>query len=105
MGHEVIAVEVNLEFLTVGAVPFFEAVLDIGVTGCRHQRLDVIGLTEGMMPGEVGQGTLTGLVWAMGIGIVPLLVIAWRSTLKVSMTEDQLKEIQENIKSRVQTSP
>ena len=67
--------------------------------------LDVIGLTEGMMPGEVGQGTLTGLVWAMGIGIVPLLVIAWRFTLKVSMTEDQLKEIQENIRNQVQTSP
>ena len=44
-------------------------------------------------------------MWAMGIGIVPLLVIAWRFTLKVSMTEEQLKEIQENIKNRVQTSP
>ena len=66
--------------------------------------LDVIGLTEGMMPGEVGQGTLTALVWVMGIGIVPLLVVAWRFTLKVSMTEEQLKEIQENIKKRVQVS-
>ena len=67
--------------------------------------LDAIGLTEGMMPGEVEQGALTGLVWAMGIGIVPLLVFAWRFTLKVSMTEEQLKEIQENIKNRVQASP
>ena len=67
--------------------------------------LDFIGLTEGMLPGEVGQGALTGLVWAMAIGIVPLLVVAWRFTLKVSMTEEQLKEIQENIKNRVQASP
>ena len=67
--------------------------------------LDVIGLTEGMMPGEVGQGTLTGLVWVMGVGIVPLLVIAWRFTLKVSMSEEQLQEIQENIRNRVQASP
>ncbi len=59
--------------------------------------LDAIGLSEGVMPGEIGQGALTGLVWAMGIGIVPLLVIAWRFSLKVSMTEEQLKDIQENI--------
>lgn len=64
--------------------------------------LDVIGLTEGMMPGEVGQGALTALVWAMGIGIVPLLVVAWRFSLKVSMTEERLKEIQVSIKNRVQ---
>lgn len=67
--------------------------------------LDIIGLTEGMMPGEVGQGALTGLVGVMGIGIVPLLVIAWCFTLKVSMTEEQLKEIQDKIKSCVQASP
>jgi len=67
--------------------------------------LDVIGLTEGMMPGKIEQGVLTALVWVMGIGIVPLLVIAWRFTLKVSMTEEQLKEIQENIKNRAQASP
>jgi hypothetical protein len=41
-----------------------------------------------MMPGEVDEGTLTGLVWVMGIGIVPVLVIAWCFTLKVSMTEN-----------------
>jgi len=67
--------------------------------------LDVIGLTEGMMPGEIEQGTLTALVWAMGIGIVPLLVIAWRFSLKVSMTEEQLNKIQDDIKNRVQVSP
>lgn len=47
---------------------------------------------------------LTGLVWVMGIGIVPLLVIAWRFTLKVSMTEDQLEQIQENNRRRLQSS-
>jgi len=67
--------------------------------------LDAIGLTEGMMPGEVEQGALTALVWAMGIGIVPLLVIAWRFALKVSMTEEQLKEIQQRINNQVQASP
>ena len=66
--------------------------------------LDVIGLTEGMMPGEIEQRALTALVWAMGIGIVPLLVIAWRFTLKVSMSEEQLKEIQEIIRKGVQAS-
>jgi len=66
--------------------------------------LDAIGLTEGMMPGEIEQGALTALVWAMGIGIVPLLVIGWRFALKVSMTEEQLKEIQENIRNRAQAS-
>ena len=54
------------------------------------------------MPGEVGQGALTALVWAMGIGIVPLLIVAWRFSLKVSMTVEQLKEIQESIKNRAQ---
>ncbi len=66
--------------------------------------LDAIGLAEGMMPGTVEQTTLSGLVWAMGVGIVPLLVIAWRFTLKVSMTEEQLKEIQKNINNQVQIS-
>jgi hypothetical protein len=36
----------------------------------------------------------------MGIGIVPLMVIAWGFSLKVSMTEEQLKEIQDSINKR-----
>ena len=55
-----------------------------------------------MMPGEIEQGVLTALVWVMGIGIVPLMVVAWRFTLKVSMTEEKLKAIQDNIRERAQ---
>ena len=45
------------------------------------------------------------LVLFLYAGIVPLLAVAWRFTLKVSMTEEQLKEIQEKIRNRVQASP
>ena len=62
--------------------------------------LDLIDLREGMMPGEVSQGTLTALVWAMGFGIVPLMIIAWRFARKVSMTEEQLRNIQQAIRNR-----
>ena len=62
--------------------------------------LDVIGLKEGMMPGQVPEDTLTGLVVAVLIAVLPLMLIAWRFTFKVSMSPQQLLEIQAAIKTR-----
>ena len=62
--------------------------------------LDIIGLQEGIMPGEIGQSVLDNLIWALLIGVVPLMLIAWRFTFNVSMSKAQLLEIQATIKAR-----
>ena len=52
------------------------------------------------MPGEIGQSVLDNLIWALLIGVVPLMLIAWRFTFNVSMSKAQLLEIQATIKAR-----
>ncbi len=62
--------------------------------------LDVVGLNEGMLPGSVPQATLDGLVWAMALGITPLMLIAWFFTYRVHMSEARLAAIQARIAAR-----
>ncbi len=62
--------------------------------------LDVIGLKEGMMPGDIAQNVLDNLALALLIAVVPLMLIAWRFTHKVFMSEDQLQQIQAAIRAR-----
>ncbi len=62
--------------------------------------LDFIGLKAGAMPGELSQATLDGLVWAIVIAVLPTMLIAWYFTLKISMTREQLAEIQQRIVDR-----
>jgi Na+/melibiose symporter-like transporter len=62
--------------------------------------LDIIGLSEGMMPGTINQTILDALVWVMAIGVIPLMLIAWYFTFRVSMSEEQLTEIQASIRAR-----
>lgn len=59
--------------------------------------LDFIGLQEGMMPGTIAQPVLDSLIWAMLLGALPLMFMAWRFTLKVSMSKAQLQQIQATI--------
>ena len=62
--------------------------------------LDVIGLKEGMMPGEIDSATTDSLAWALLLAVVPLMLVAWRYTMRVSMSEQQLLDIQARISAR-----
>ena len=62
--------------------------------------LDVIGLTTGMLPGEVPQATQNGLVYAMGIGIIPALVVAIYFVLKINLSKARVEDIQAKLKLR-----
>ncbi|MBE9540581.1 MAG: MFS transporter [Proteobacteria bacterium] len=62
--------------------------------------LDVIGLTTGMLPGEVPQATQNGLVYAMGIGILPALVVAIYFVLKINLSKARVEDIQAKLKLR-----
>lgn len=62
--------------------------------------LDVIGLTEGTMPGDAAPGTLDGLAVATGFGTVLPLFFAWYYTFKISMSEERLSEIHAQLESK-----
>ena len=62
--------------------------------------LDVIGLKEGMRPGEIDPVITNGLAWAVLLAVVPLMLVAWRYTMNVSMSEQQLLDIQARISAR-----
>ncbi len=62
--------------------------------------LDVIGLSEGTLPGTVGSGALDGLAVATAFGTVVPLLLAWYFTTKIFMSEEQLQDIQAQIAAR-----
>jgi GPH family glycoside/pentoside/hexuronide:cation symporter len=62
--------------------------------------LEVIGLKEGLLPGEVPQSTLDNLIYAMGIGAVPALCIGLIFVTKISMTRAQVEDIQTALDAR-----
>jgi glycoside/pentoside/hexuronide:cation symporter, GPH family len=67
--------------------------------------LDMIGLKEGLLPGDISQSMLTQLVLALAIVVIPLMLLAWYYTQKVSMSKEQLLEIQQSLKTQgVQTA-
>lgn len=62
--------------------------------------MDLIGMTEDKLPGQYDQTSLNGLVWALAVVVVPLMLIAYGFAKRVSMTKEQLAEIQERIRLR-----
>ncbi|NIB45027.1 sugar transporter [Pseudomaricurvus alkylphenolicus] len=62
--------------------------------------LDLIGLDSSVSVDAVPPEVLTGLVWAIVLGSVPLFMLSWLFTFRFSMTQEQLKEIHRNLKAR-----
>ena len=62
--------------------------------------LDVINLQEGMLPGAVSQQTLDGLALSLLVGVIPLLLLAWRFTYGISMSSEKLAAIQAQLHAR-----
>jgi len=62
--------------------------------------LDVIGLTEGMLPGSVPQGTLNNLAMAMGLGAVPILLAGLYFVFKIDMGRERVADIQSELRTR-----
>ncbi len=62
--------------------------------------LDIIGLSKGMMPGEVPAETLNSLALFIMAWLIPLLLISLWFCNKIDMTADKLAGIQRKIKER-----
>ncbi|MBA6413477.1 MFS transporter [Parahaliea sp. F7430] len=66
--------------------------------------LDIIGLNVDMRPGSVPQETLDGLVYALGLGVIPPLLIALALACRISMSEAKVREIQAALRQRKSVS-
>lgn len=62
--------------------------------------LDIIGLETGMRPGEVPQETLHGLVYALGLGVIPALVLALWIISRIRTSQAQVEAVQAKIAAR-----
>jgi GPH family glycoside/pentoside/hexuronide:cation symporter len=62
--------------------------------------LDVIGLENGVLPGNVPLATQDGLVYAMGLGIIPALVVAIYFVLQINLDKARVEDIQAKLKER-----
>ena len=62
--------------------------------------LDVIGLETGMLPGSVPLATQNGLVYAMGLGIIPALLVAVYFVLKINLSRARVEDIQAQLRKR-----
>ncbi len=62
--------------------------------------LDVIGLQTGMLPGEVPLATQNGLVYAMGVGILPALMVAVFFVLRINLDKARVEDIQAKLQAR-----
>jgi GPH family glycoside/pentoside/hexuronide:cation symporter len=62
--------------------------------------LDVIGLENGMLPGSVPLATQNGLVYAMGLGIIPALLVAVYFVLKINLSKARVEDIQAQLRER-----
>jgi len=62
--------------------------------------LDVIGLSEGSIPGEVPQSVLDNLILAMGFGGIPMLLVALWFVWKITMDKARVEEIQAELRLR-----
>lgn len=62
--------------------------------------LDLIGLSRGMAPGSIAQGTLDSLALYSLLGVVLPLIVALYFSFNVSLSEARLKEIQAAIARR-----
>ena len=64
--------------------------------------LDVIGLRSGTLPGAVSPSTLDGLIYALGLGVIPPLLVSLALALKISMSEEQVGSVQAALRQRRQ---
>jgi GPH family glycoside/pentoside/hexuronide:cation symporter len=62
--------------------------------------LDFIGLKDGALPGEVPQSVLDKLILAMGLGGVPILLVALWFVLKITMDKARVEDIQAQLQAR-----
>lgn len=62
--------------------------------------LDIIGLETGMRPGEVPLETLHGLVYALGLGVIPPLLVALWIISRVRTSQAQVEAVQAKIAAR-----
>jgi glycoside/pentoside/hexuronide:cation symporter, GPH family len=62
--------------------------------------LDIIGLETGMRPGEVPLETLRGLVFALGLGVIPALLVALWIISRIRTSQAQVEAVQEKIAAR-----
>jgi GPH family glycoside/pentoside/hexuronide:cation symporter len=62
--------------------------------------LDVIDLTQGVLPGAVPLETQNGLVYAMGIGVLPALLFAVYFVGRLKLGRAQVEDYQERLKAR-----
>lgn len=62
--------------------------------------LDIIGLETGMRPGEVPLGTLHGLVYALGLGVIPALLVALWIISRIRTSQAQVEAVQAKIAAR-----
>ena len=67
--------------------------------------LDLIGLQRGMLPGTIDQGPLDALALATLFGILIPLLVSWHFSLKVSLSEQRLKDIQVALAQREVSVP
>ncbi len=62
--------------------------------------LDVIGLNEGALPGEVPRAVLDNLILAMAMGGIPILLVALWFAWKITMDKARVEEIQAQLRLR-----
>ncbi|MDO8860280.1 MFS transporter [Haliea sp. E1-2-M8] len=62
--------------------------------------LDIIGLETGMRPGEVPLETLHGLVYALGLGVIPPLLVALWIISRIRTSQAQVEAVQAKIAAR-----
>lgn len=62
--------------------------------------LDIIGLETGMRPGEVPLDTLHGLVYALGLGVIPALLVALWIISRIRTSQAQVEAVQAKIAAR-----
>lgn len=62
--------------------------------------LDAIGLHAGMLPGQAPAATIDGLAYALGLGVIPPLLVSLALSLKIHMSEDKVRAIQRAIGER-----
>lgn len=62
--------------------------------------LDVIGLNEQDLPGEVAQPVLDGMMYALLLGAVPTLMLALYFAYMIDLSKEQVEDIQATLRER-----
>ncbi|GAB5413798.1 MAG: MFS transporter [Congregibacter sp.] len=62
--------------------------------------LDVVGLETGMLPGQVDESILTGLVIALGLGTLPCMLMALLFALRITLGRARVADLQRLLASR-----